>query len=91
MSTVQRVFESAEELRSRIQVRAMRDGDFRQQIIDNPKEVIEREFGVHIPEEMNILVFEDNFDTIHLALPPSYDLTEEQLEHFGGGRYCACL
>lgn len=80
--------QSGEELRARIVARAVEDLSFRSELVSDPKTVINREFGVEIPESVEIEVHESDFKKVHLALPPSFKLAEEQLAAFAGG---ACV
>ena len=70
--------------------RAMDDDDFRARLVDDPKGVFEQEFGVAIPDSVNFQIHESDFQTIHLALPMDYKLSEEQLEAIAAGLSC-CL
>jgi len=44
--------------------------------------------GITIPESMNIKVHESDMQTVHLALPPDPNITEEQLEAISAGLCC---
>lgn len=68
--------------------RAMNDDDFRSQLMDDPKGVFEREFGLAIPDDMDIKVHVNDFQTVHLTLPMDYKLSEEQLEAVAAGLCC---
>jgi hypothetical protein len=48
---------------------AMHDQAFRQELMRNPKETLERELGISFPEEVEIEMHEDTPTTIHLVLP----------------------
>ena len=48
---------------------AMHDQAFRQELMLNPKETLERELGISFPEEVKIEMHEDTPTTIHLVLP----------------------
>jgi hypothetical protein len=71
--------------------KAMKDESFRKQLIENPKEVIEAEFGKKIPESININVMEENAHTVYLILPQvsaqnsEMELTEAELFDVAGG------
>ena len=64
------------------------DTDFRQQLLADPKTAISNELGVSIPDSMNIIVHESDMQTVHLALPPDPNLTEEQHEAVSAGPCC---
>ncbi len=82
--------QTAEEMRAHLTSKAAEDADFRQQLIADPKGVISQELGITIPDSMEIKVHESDLQTVHLALPVSGDMTEEQLEAISAGLSC-CL
>ena len=81
---------TGEEMRVILTEKAVEDTEFRNQLIADPKGVIQQEFGVTIPDSMSIKVHESDLQTVHLALPPSPHLSEEQLEAISAGLSC-CL
>ena len=81
---------TGEEMRVILTEKAVEDPGFRSQLIADPKGVIQQEFGVTIPDSMTIEVHESDLETVHLALPPSPHLSEEQLEAISAGLSC-CL
>jgi hypothetical protein len=64
------------------------DTDFRQRLLTDPKTTISGELGITIPDSMNIRVHESDMQTVHLALPPDPNITEEQLEAISAGLCC---
>jgi hypothetical protein len=64
------------------------DSDFRQQLLADPKTAISGELGITIPDSMTIKVHESDMQTVHLALPPDPNITEEQLEAVSAGLCC---
>lgn len=75
---------------NRLVTRAMKDEAFRQSLLTDPKQTIEQEFGISIPEGIEIVVHEESADTLHLVLPSQSDnldrpLTEKELEALAGG------
>ena len=48
---------------------AMHDQAFRQELMINPKETLERELGITFPPEVEIEMHEDTPTIIHLVLP----------------------
>ena len=48
---------------------AMHNQAFRQELMLNPKETLERELGITFPPEVEIEMHEDTLTTIHLVLP----------------------
>lgn len=79
---------TAEEMRSHLTEKAAMDLDFRKHLVADPKGAISREFGITIPDNMEIQVHQSNMQTIHLALPPDPVLSEEQLEAVSAGLCC---
>ena len=64
------------------------DADFRQQLLADPKETISNELGITIPDSMNIQIHQSDMQTVHVALPPDPNITEEQLEAVSAGLCC---
>ncbi len=79
---------SGDEMLSQIVEKSALGADFRQQLLADPKTVIGDELGISIPDSMNIVVHESDMRTVHLALPPDPNLTEEQLEAVSTGLCC---
>lgn len=50
--------------------RAWRDQTFRADLIRDPRGVVERELGVHLPEHIQIQIHQETSDTLHFILPP---------------------
>ncbi|MCA9508263.1 MAG: NHLP leader peptide family RiPP precursor [Myxococcales bacterium] len=72
-------------------VKAWRDENFRQQLLKDPKNAIEREFDIKVPHDMNISVHEENEQSLHLivpSVPPHFitgDLSDDELKDVIGG------
>ncbi len=81
---------TGEEMRAILTEKAVEDPAFRSQLVADPKGTIQQEFGVTIPDSMTIRVHESDMQTIHLALPPTPHMSEEQLEAISAGLSC-CL
>ncbi len=79
---------SAEEMRSHLTEKASEDQAFRAQLVADPKGVLNQEFGITVPDNINVVVHESDMQTVHLALPPSPALNEEQLEAIAAGLCC---
>jgi hypothetical protein len=58
------------ELQAELLERAKRDAAFRQELVSDPRRVLEREFGVTIPETVRISVLEESPENLYLVLPP---------------------
>jgi hypothetical protein len=70
--------------------RATRDSAFRQELLQNPKETVERELGVNIPPGIELRVVEETSSTLYLVLPPQamaagQELSDRELEQVAGG------
>ena len=73
------------ELDAELIARVADDVAFRAQLLENPKEAIQQATGLAIPENFTIQVHEENSMTAHVVLPPSGQLTGEDLELVAGG------
>ena len=79
---------SGDEMLQQIVEKSAVDTDFRQRLLTDPKTTISGELGIAIPDSMNIRVHESDMQTVHLALPPDPNITEEQLEAISAGLCC---
>ena len=61
------------------------DPDFKQQLIDNPVEILKQQ-GLELPEGKNIKVLADDEQTRHLVIPArTEELEDEHLNQAAGG------
>ena len=72
--------------------RSLEDDIFRQQLLADPKAIIEREIGRQLPEEVRVVAMEETADTIDLVLPyrstddqESGELSDRELQGVAGG------
>ena len=79
---------SGDQMMKQIVDKSALDADFRQKLLTDPKSTISQELGISIPESMDIKVHESDMQTVHLALPPDPNITEEQLEAISAGLCC---
>ena len=79
---------SGDEMLRQIVDKSAVDAVFRQQLLSDPKSAITAELGITMPESMNVVVHESDMQTVHLALPPDPNITEEQLEAVSAGLCC---
>ena len=79
---------TGDEMLQHIVEKSALDDEFRRALLANPKSTISEELGITIPDSMNIEIHESDMQTVHLALPPDPNLTEEQLEAISAGLCC---
>ena len=79
---------SGDEMLKQIVEKSALDADFRQQLLADPKSTICAELDITMPESMNIQIHESDMQTVHIALPPDPNITEEQLEAVSAGLSC---
>ena len=60
---------SRAEMEQRLIQRSLEDDVFRQQLLADPRAIIERELGTQLPEEVRVVAVEETADTIYLVLP----------------------
>ena len=78
---------TADELQRRVAKRAAEDREFRRQLLADPKAVLNREFGIAIPDDVDVIVHASDLRTLHLVLLPV--LNEEELKAVAPG-LCRC-
>lgn len=79
---------SGDDMLRQIVEKSALDSEFKQSLIEDPKSTICGELGITMPESMNIVVHESDMQTVHIALPPDPNITEEQLEAVSAGLCC---
>lgn len=70
--------------------RALGDADFRKELIESPHASLSSLYGVAIPGNADVRVFEESSNSHYVVIPPdmtqlSEELTDEQLEAVAGG------
>ena len=78
------------DIETQLIAKAWKDEAYKQQLLNNSKAVIEQEFGVQLPGEVNVQVLEENPTSLYFVLPMRPDLSgaelsDEQLETVAGG------
>lgn len=91
MQARQTAMPTADEMRHHLTEKAVADSDFRRQLIADPKGAIRHEFGIDVPDNIDVQVHQSDMRTVHLALPPDPILDEEQLEAISAGLCCCGL
>lgn len=74
----------ADEMRAHIIKKATEDEAFRATLMAEPKATIEGELGVTIPDGITVQVHENTTQHVHLVLPRTGKLSEEELTAAGG-------
>lgn len=81
-------FKSVGDFNDFIRGKATEDEDFRSRLLADPREVLENELDISIPDDFRIEVHEEAADTAHLVIPPSAAIAEAEMASIaGGGRY----
>ncbi len=86
--------QTAGEMQRQLLERAGENADFRARLIADPKGAVKQEYGIDLPDYINVQVHESNPKDMHLVLPPDPDaemeLSEEMLDAIAAGLSC-CL
>jgi hypothetical protein len=73
----------------RLAERAARDPQFRQRLIDNPRQAVQEELGLDIPGDVEITVLEETPSQVYVILPAGITsgqgLSDADLERAAGG------
>ncbi|WP_420447306.1 NHLP leader peptide family RiPP precursor [Candidatus Palauibacter sp.] len=89
---VQSAIQTSNEMQRQLIARAGEDADFRAQLMADPKGTVKQEFGIDVPDYINIQVHESDWNVLHLGLPPGpeaeMELDEERLEAIAAGLSC---
>jgi hypothetical protein len=93
--TEQKTSRTRQDIESHIIAQAWKNEAYKQELLSNPKAVIEREFGVKLPPEFTVQIKEESPSNLYFVLPMRPDLSaaelsEEQLEAVAGGTSLPC-
>ena len=81
----------AEDPIAQLIARASQDAALKQELLNSPKTVIQRELGISLPDETDVKAVEETDNSAYIVLPvlpvdsDSEELSEEQLEAVAGG------
>jgi hypothetical protein len=68
---------------------AMESPQYRQALLEKPREVVAAQFQIQIPAHVNLKVIEDTASTVHIVLPhvvkEGSELSDADLEAVAGG------
>jgi len=79
------------QIEEKLIAKATKDETFRANLLSSPKETLETELGISIPDAINVKVLEEDKNSFYLVLPPIInpetedELTEAELEMVSGG------
>lgn len=82
-----------QEFQNGLLAKAMKDESFRQELLANPKAVVEKEMGklkegAKLPEAVEVKVIEQPANALYLVLPlTSGELSDESLDNVAGGAW----
>jgi len=74
MSELGKIYQEAakkrDEFESRLILKAWENEDFRNELLANPRKVLERETGQKVPESIQISALEETGNKIYFVIPP---------------------
>jgi len=87
-----------QDIEAHIIAQAWKNEAYKQELLSNPKALIEREFGIKLPAEITVQVMEETPTELYFSLPmrpnlSGAELSDEQLETVAGGAFTtpACI
>ena len=80
--------DTRESMLEKLVAKSEEDTDFRLLLKTNPKVALKEAFDIEVPDELNVVVHEEDARTTHLVLPPSAELTDAELQQAAGGIFC---
>jgi len=89
MTNVDQALASRKDFEAQLVSRAIKDDSFRQQLITDPKAVLQTELGATLPADVEVKVVEEQPNSFFLVLPPkeasASELSDADLEPVSGG------
>jgi hypothetical protein len=88
--------QTRKDIESHIIAKAWKNEAFKQELLTNSKAVINKEFGIELPDELNVSVYEENPTSLYFVLPlrpqtEGQEVSQEELESIAGGTLGATL
>ena len=82
--------QTRKDIEAHIIAKAWKDEAYKQKLLSNSKGVIEQEFNVQLPKEVNVQVMEENPTSLYFVLPArpeilGQEISDEQLAVIAGG------
>jgi len=82
--------EEHKDLSGKILARVLKDEDFKKALIENPGEILYKEYDIKLPEGLTLKILEDTPDIKHVVLPcikpPELEeLSEEVIDKIAAG------
>lgn len=66
--------------------KALKDKNFKEELMNDPKGVIEQELGIHLGKNVNVQILEESENKRYLILPAhSEEMSAEELEMIAAG------
>jgi hypothetical protein len=80
--------QSARKKTAAITAKALSDDSYREELLANPKNAIQQEFGKELPLGLEVRVVEESANVVYLVLPPkpAIDLSDGDLRAVAGGQ-----
>ncbi len=63
------ILEQRSEVQKKIIAKAWEDEAFKQELLSNPKAVLQRELNINLPDSISVNILEETADTSYLVLP----------------------
>jgi Nitrile hydratase, alpha chain len=77
-----------QEIEEKLIAKAWQDSSFKQELLSNPKSVLEKE-GISLPQNIEVQAVEENTNTYYIIIPSQpnsgEELSEAELEAVAGG------
>ena len=69
--------------------KALKDDGYREELLANPKNAIQQEFGKELPLGLEVRLVEESANVVYLVLPPKpvVELSDADLQAVAGGHY----